>query len=131
MIEVALVAHLEAAATSAGNRIYPVVRPENERRTCLTYQNVSPQRPMDHGGPRGLAEDRIQITAWGDDDLAVRTLRAEVRAALHGHTGNMQGVTVARVGYEGGSDGFDPGVGPQGVAGLYRAADDYLIQYTE
>lgn len=131
MIEAGLFAHLVALGTAAEARVYPSVLPQGVRYPALTYQLVSDPRAMTHDGATNQVEARYQVTAWSPVYDEAKALAKEVRAGLFGFTGPMGDVHVARVGYEGGPDLYEPGVGPRGAHGLHYAPRDYVIQYTE
>lgn len=135
MLDTALIAYLETAATTAGDRIYPLRLDQDATYPALTVQMVSEPKHDDHSGLTGESEARYQITAWSPDVLEAKTLAGEVEDAMTGVAGTTLGdYEVAYVGFEGGPDLFDGDAGPierGGAVGLFQCPRDYTIQLTE
>ena len=134
MLDTALIALLETAATSAGDRIRPIRLDQDETYPAATVQLISQPKDDDHDGPLGESTARYQITSWSPIALEALTLADEIEAELHGYTGALGAYTVAYVAAEGGPNLFDSDAGPierGGAVGLFQCPRDYMIQLTE
>lgn len=128
MIEPGLVDRLEAEVASVSSRVYPAQLPQAASYPALTYRLVSDPREHDGDGPDGLVGARYTVTAYALTYAALKTTRDEVRAALDGWSGTMNGHAVAQIQHAGGPDLFDREAGESGV---HYAPVDYLIDYVE
>ena len=93
-IEVGIYTKLAAAATDAGNRIYPVEAPQKATLPYIVWQRISASRDFTHSGPDGLAEPRFQFTCLAATPKAAKTLADQVRIALNGATSGFGSETV-------------------------------------
>ncbi len=107
-----------------GNRIYPVVLPENCSYPAITYQLITSHETYTNDGPLGEVRARIQIDSWGKRYGQVKAVAQAVRVALNGFTGQLpDGTYVFEIECDDASDGFDaPG-------SLYRNQGDWMIYY--
>ena len=123
VLEVALRQHLIDEGTAAGERIYPLILPQNPTYPALTYQLISNQ------GHHDIPVDypRIQITAWSPQLLQAKQLAGEVQAALQRYKGVMNGYRIKQIVKEASpGDLWDENAGD---AGLYYVPVDYRIIY--
>jgi len=131
-LEEALYAHLSGDADVAalvGDRIYPLLVPQDADLPALAYQRISGVPIYAHDGPPGLARARVQITCLGRSYSEAKDLAARVRAALSGYRGTMGGAGGVEVGaafIENHRDELAEAFGPAPVARL-----DCLIWYQE
>lgn len=65
-----------------GTRVYASALPPNVTLPALTFHKVSSPRVHTMGGDPGLANPRLQLTAWGATPLAAEQVREQVRLAL-------------------------------------------------
>jgi hypothetical protein len=127
-LEQALAARLEAAATAASSRIYPLSLAEGSALPALSHFRVSTLRDYTHGGASGLARARMQVDCWAATYSAVKGLSAQVRASLSGFSGVLGGAGGAVTGFI-----FEVGEQdlPEPEAGIYHAVIDFNIGYSE
>lgn len=106
--EADLVAHLRAdsgIAAVVGDRIYPVVLPQNSAKPAITYQEITGIPQTDLSGDDGdLMEIRVQVDCWGENPrgyTAASALADLVRVRLQTAATNFHAVTNwRRIGYE-------------------------------
>ena len=126
-IEEALSAYLNSKTeitNIVGDRIYPIVLPQNPTYPALTYFKVS--GPAWHDVD--IAYPRFQLSSWGEDYADVKVLAGAVKEVMQrfkGIMGGAQGVKVSQVVYENELDLFDP------ETGTYHIPADYKIIYRE
>lgn len=125
MIEPGLASRLKAQVASVGGRVDPKKLPQNPTYPHLTYELVSDPRLHSHDGPDGLVTARYQVTPWSPSYAAMKTAQDEIRAALDGFVGDMNGHHVASVMHAGGRDLYDDEVE------VHFGPVDYLISYKE
>ncbi len=58
-------------------------------------------------GPSGLAHPRIQIDVWADTYAAVKAAATQVRLALDGYAGTVDGVVIKAVILNGDGDRYE------------------------
>jgi hypothetical protein len=80
-----------------GNRIYPLLTPEEGTYPALSYFRVDGPREHDLTGPAGLARPRIQVDAWANDYPTAKALITAVIAALDGYSGTVAGVLIVGI----------------------------------
>jgi hypothetical protein len=107
VIEVALAALLDAADTSAADRIKPLTLPRDPTLPACTYQLISNPRELSHDGDQGYATFRVQLNCWGKTYKQAKQLAGEARLALNGQRGNFGGVEVGRIQVSSGRDDWD------------------------
>ena len=93
-IEEAIYSYLSGEAgitTIVGNRIYPMILPQDTDYPALTYFRVS--GPEHHD--KDVAFPRIQISCWAEKYEEARTLAGEVKAAFQRLKGPMGDPGVA------------------------------------
>jgi len=73
------------SATSASDRVYPLVFPLGVTLPVLTYQRVSTQRVRVHEGT-SLVGALYQVTCWDNTPAGARALAREVVGALEDMT---------------------------------------------
>lgn len=83
MLEQALFSALNGA-TDAGDRVFPMVRPQESGVPAVTYQRVSNVPTTSLAGDSGLDSVRVQIDAWASTYANAKALAAQVRSALLG-----------------------------------------------
>ena len=126
-IEEALSAYLNSKTELidiVGDRIYPIVLPQNPTYPALTYFKVSGLALHD----ADIAYPRFQLSSWGEDYADVKTLAAAVKEVMQrfkGIMGGTGGVKVSQVVYENELDLYDS------VTGIYHIPADYKIIYRE
>lgn len=98
MIENALVSILEDDAgigAIAGDRIYPVILPQNPTAPCITYARDGTQRDVTFDeGQTDFVGSTFQIDAWGESYSDARTLGAAIQTALQNYSGTVDGIVI-------------------------------------
>ncbi len=85
-----------AVSALLGNRLYPLVLPQNGRLPAATYQRVSGERNYDLDGSTGPKRVTLQLDSWAEDYAGAKALAAAIESVLEGYTGPMAGLTVSR-----------------------------------
>jgi hypothetical protein len=70
-----------------GQRVFPVVIPEDAELPAVAYQRISGPRLLAHDGPTGLAEGRVQVTVVGTSYAEAKEIAAGIRSRLEGRRG--------------------------------------------
>lgn len=76
-------------AAVIGERCYFNVRPQDERRPCLTITRVSTFIARRFSGGSGATKGRIQVDVFAATYQQVKELTAKVRQRLDGYTGTV------------------------------------------
>ena len=98
-------------AELTGERIYPLVIPNDADLPAVAYQRTSGGRLQGHGGPTGHATARIQVTAQAADYADAKAIAGAVRDLLDGYRGTLGGVCeVFACGVENEVDGYGPAI---------------------
>lgn len=97
MIEEGLYAFLAAQLPAIGGRVYPDKLPQEPVLPAVTYRKVSGPRVHSHDGPSSLAHPRFQVSCWAATYAEAKDLSEDVRQALDGYTGAMDGEQVQAV----------------------------------
>lgn len=122
------------AATVAGARIHPNELPQADAGPVLpaiVYQTINNKREYTKQGDANLARVTIQISCWASTYMQALQLGRQVFAALRNRHGVQYGGTgsnsfyIYGVYFVGGSDDKDADTG------LYRALQEYEVQYHE
>jgi hypothetical protein len=98
-IEEGLVSFIEAEVTEAGKG-YPQEVPVDADFPAWSYNVISDDEMLSHGGATGFVTARIQLdflakeTESKSDYAVIKTIAATARAALNGYQGDMGGVRV-------------------------------------
>ena len=71
-------------ATSAGDRVYPLIAKQGSTLPRITYQRISTTPINDFQGSSNLDQVRIQVDSWAMSHLGARQLAAQVRLAMAG-----------------------------------------------
>jgi hypothetical protein len=71
-----------ATTTIVGQRIYWVVRPQQDALPAITLQTITDGRPQHFGGFQAMRPSMVQIDAWGTTYAQVRALAEAIIAAL-------------------------------------------------
>ena len=84
------------AGTAAliSTRCFAMVKPQNEKRTCVVYQKISGVRVIVGGSDSGLAHPRFQFRLIAPSYSAVKALAIQVTAALSRWSGTLQSQTI-------------------------------------
>lgn len=99
VLEEGLKAFVEAQVAAAGKG-YPIEVPEDADFPAWSYQTVTDEQLLHHGGGTGFYKARVQIdlfakaTALLSDYANVKGIAASIRAALDGFKGDWSGVKI-------------------------------------
>ena len=75
-------------------RVYPLVRPQGQKRSCVVYQKVSGPRVVLAGSDSGLAHPRFRFRCIAPTYPEVKALAVQVTAAFSRYSGTLVGETV-------------------------------------
>ena len=89
-----LLAASGAVASHVGDRIYPVVRPQNSALPAIVYQQISGPRSHAMDGPSSLVESTWQVSCWAASYTQAEQLMDAVRSTLDGYSGTVAGVDI-------------------------------------
>lgn len=85
-VETSIFAALVAANTTAGNRVYPMRRPQATPVPAVTFQRVGSAPVNGLDGSLGVDQVRVQVDCWAAGDVAgykaAKTLARAVRVAM-------------------------------------------------
>lgn len=121
MIETEIYAYLSsnnAITALVGNRIYPLILPQNYTLPAITYTKISGQRVNAKDGQTGLANPRFQFSCWAKTYLEAKKVADVVRIAMNvfpNGTTYMQDE----------QDFYEPDTG------LYHVPVDFIIWHNE
>lgn len=99
-IEQAIYSLLSADPTVSGlvgNRITPVLVPQDSAMPAVTYAEVAGVRENTMDGPAGLVRSRWQFNCWGISYADGRSVSDAVRQVLDGYSGSGAGVTIQSI----------------------------------
>ena len=74
-----------------GDRVFPVVAPEDAALPAVAYQRISGPRLLGHAGALGVAEARIQVTVIAATYAVAKQVSGGIRDLLNGYTGTLGG----------------------------------------
>ena len=107
-------------------RIYPVGEvPQDAAAPYVTYQRISDPQPHAMGSDPDLEEPRYQVNCYHHDYNSAKAIATQVKAALRDYSGTVEGVKIARIFYEGASDGWDD------AAELQMVMLDVVVEFNE
>lgn len=117
MVESEIIAVLAASdspfPTSAENKVYALVLPDDATMPAITYQRISNVPVDDLSGHSGLDHVRMQVDCWAETYAAAKELAKEVRAIMTA-AGFKALLATDR-------DDYEPDTQ------RYRASSDYLV----
>jgi len=108
-----------------GERLFPVVIPQDVALPSVAYQRISGAREYALDGRSGLARPRIQFTCVGNRYSDARNAANALREVLSGYRGTVDGVWIQAAFLENEDDAFTDD------SGLYSVQQDYFIWYRE
>jgi hypothetical protein len=109
-----------------GNRVYPVLLPQNPTYPAITYRRDDDSRysTLD-GNQNAFVDASLILDAWGETYAAAKNLADEIKAALQNLTGDMSGLTVNRVHMGGYVEVYETEVQ------AYRVSHGIFVSYSE
>lgn len=128
VIESAIRAALLADSTVAGligDRVYPLVLPQNPTLPAIVYQRIASPPDLSNDGPAGPLRTRLQLTLWASTWSGSRAIAAAVKAVLHGYSGSADGQDVLLVAEANETDGYES------ETKLFRVIADYYVHTKE
>jgi hypothetical protein len=123
LLDDALFERLTGGAASAlvGQRVYPVIAPQNVAYPCITWQRISRTEVFSLEGPSGYADARVQIDCWAKTYGEARAVANAVRDDLNGWDNEGQPIADCRL--DSARDLYDPAAEPK----LYRSSLDFIL----
>lgn len=110
--------------TSAANRVYPRVRPQNTQLPAITYTVPGGDRDQHLKGYTGTRRPRVQIDCWAATYAAARAL-ADAAVAILSPPGSAAGI---QFGHSSANEPRD--LGEDTATGfVHRASVDLLVEY--
>lgn len=101
-------AHLIAAATLAGNRVFPIQREMATALPAITYQQIAGPRVRSHGGDSNLKHPTYQITTFASTYAEAKTLANQIIIALESVRGTWGTISIDASFVEGELDAIAP-----------------------
>lgn len=92
-----------------GDRIFPIMIPQGEKKECITYQKINSDPTNDKDGVSKLDVIKLDIDLWGSKFSVLKDLKNKVRTALDRFDGTNSGFTI-RIIFESERDLFDDDV---------------------
>jgi hypothetical protein len=83
--------------TSAEDRVYSLVLPQNPTYPAISFQQISAARTHAMGSDGPLVRVRMQVNNWGRTYADARTLAGEVLARLSRFKGTSAGIQILDV----------------------------------
>ena len=126
MIESALVKLLladPAVSSLVGNRIRPLVLPQDEILPALTYQSISGVSAHGHSGKTGKEICRMQFDCYAPGYSTAKNVSKALCNALDGFRGLSDGILIEGIFKENELDDFEEGLK------IYRVILDFIIHY--
>lgn len=90
-----------------GNRIFPLLLPDDCAKPAVSYQLISTVRDYDLDGPTGMQTVRIQFDCWGSRYAEARAVSAAIAALLDGFAGELATCEVLLATADGEQAGYD------------------------
>ena len=112
-------------AAIVSSRIYPLVMAQKTALPAITYQTTALKPDRNMAGNTGRMTATIQLNAWAETYIEVKTLAEALRAALNDYSGAMGSDTIQRSGVESETDGWDE------ETGFFRVGMQVKIIYYE
>lgn len=128
MLETGIFAQLQADAgvgALAGDRIYPILMPQESTLPAITYQRISTRDSYAHDGVQCLSKVRMQFDCYAETLLAAEAVAAAVRASLDGQRATWGAVSILASFRVNEQSFYDPTVE------AYRMSDDYMITFLD
>lgn len=80
---------------------------ENNTLPAVTYRLVSDPRVESFDGHSGLANPRLELTAWAETDTEAESVAEQLRLCFEGWSGTVSSVAIKAIGLEDEDDGYD------------------------
>jgi hypothetical protein len=125
-IEGAFVAIMLADPTLSplvGDRIFPMMLPEDTQLPALTYHSVDSPKPH---STLDVETPRIQVSCWAQTyggATGVKVVAQAVKNALHGKSGTYDSVRVIEIRYRNMVDDFETDTN------FFHIPVDFIVQY--
>lgn len=89
-----------------GDRIFPVVIPQEKSLPAITYERVDTDPNDTKSGVSTLDVPLIDIDLWGKDFAVLKDLAKKIRTALDRFSGTKQGIIIQSIQYQNQIVGF-------------------------
>jgi hypothetical protein len=110
--------------TSAGNRVYPMVIPQDGTFPAVVYQQISENRTHLFGADAPVKRVRVQVSSFAQTYAAAQELSAEVEARLSRFRGEAGGVTAVDSFLDNTLSNYESDTG------VYRVIQDFTVHIT-
>jgi hypothetical protein len=117
---------LKQQPSLASMSIYRYVIPQNAPLPAMTLALIDGQRIHSHNGASGLAETRIQISCWSEDnDEEAEQIGDSVRLVLDGYKGHWGNISIDNSSLDQHRTIYEDD------AGVYQVILEFLVWYHE
>lgn len=116
---------LQSILVDVERRTYGFKLPTDAQLPAITFMKVSAPRDQTQEGPSGLVSARIQVSSWGENYTASKVLSKDVRFALDGYKGALNGVRIDGVELLNEMDGNEA------EPNIFQTIMDFRVKYAE
>jgi hypothetical protein len=117
---------LKQQASLTSMPIYRYVIPQNAPLPAITLSLVDTQRVHSHDGASGLAESRVQLSCWSEDnDEEAEQIADKIRRLIDGYSGSWAEVKIDNSSLDQQRTIYDE------EAAAYQAIIEVLVWYHE
>jgi len=81
----------------AGNRIYPILLPQNVTYPCVSYSVDEGQEDVTFDGQGTFQSVSIEIDSWSTTHAGMLSLSGACKAALKNYSGTVSGITIDKI----------------------------------
>lgn len=124
-VETAIKSKTDAAATTAGSRIYALAAPQQITKPYVVYNRVSSSKEPLLASDSDVARARFQFNAYDDTFEGAVALAEELRVVWQRFSGTVGAVEILDCAIENRVDGYDDDLD------LYVISTDIMIMYRE
>jgi hypothetical protein len=86
-----------AVAALLSSRVYFVKMPQNPVMPCATLNLITARRDYAQEGQTALVNSLVQVDAWAESESGVKGLAEQIRLALSGYRGILDGINIQGV----------------------------------
>lgn len=128
-----VVSRLETATGSSsysGDRVYPVILPQDAALPAFTYQVITAPREHAMSVDEGTVHARVQVDVYDTTYLGTASGGKHARDALNRFRGTATGITVHEILLDNERDAFEDKL-EGSERRVWRRSMDYLVHYVE
>jgi hypothetical protein len=74
-------------AAAVGQRIYPGIKPLDQRQPSIVLRQISDVPDYHFNGPSGFSDGTIQVDCWGPDYASAKSLADAAQTVLENYSG--------------------------------------------